>query len=217
MSTDTLEKTILYRTLRALPSVPDPMQEVKEFAAIADFKFEKVGSFAPAIEPTDKIYDYAARVGEKAAAWGPEERKYIDRRKLYGPALAEIVRQDLEIMEAEAERPRFSLKPGELREVVKTDRSGRPHIEFYSDEATGVKPWMDQFKPQVVKYVSGGSAGISGAPPSGYIFNKSQTIPELVALQKHAEYLDLTEYKVIKAYADAGKVPPESVLASLRK
>ena len=158
-----------------------------------------------------------ARIGEQAAAFGPDDRKGADRYALPRDALAEWVKQDLAISEAEAERPRFSLKPGELREVVKHDQSGRPYYEFFSDEHTGVGPWFNAFKPQVAKYVSGGSAGISDSPPNGYSFNKAQMTPEIIELQRRAAYLESTEYKIIKAYADAGKVPPESVLASLRK
>jgi hypothetical protein len=219
MSADTLEDTMAFRTLKALQSVPDPLQEVREFAAFADSKFEKVGSFAPAIEPKDNIHDYAARAGEKAAAWGPEDRKFIDRRKLYGPALAEFVRQDFEILEAESERPHYSLRPGELREVIKTDAGGREIKEFYSDEATGTKPWLDQFKDQTIRYVSGGSAGIAtpdNQPSNTYHFHKHEYLPELIELQKQAAYLDSAEFKVIEAYAMAGKVAPEEVLAKVR-
>jgi hypothetical protein len=215
MSVDTLENTKAFRLAKLAKGVPDPMEEVNELHAVADSKFEKVGTYAPAPE-SNNIHDYMATLGEHAAAWGPEERKFIDRRKLYGPALAETVRQDFEIMEAESERPRYSLKPGELREVVKTDQSGRPVIEFYSDEATGVKPWLDMFKPQVVKYVSGGSAGISQDPSSTYSFDKASIVPEYVELQRRAAYQDSAEYKVTEAYRAAGKEVPPEVLANLR-
>jgi hypothetical protein len=213
-----VEDTMMLRTLRALSPVPDPMKEVKELQAVADAAFEKVGSFAPAPD-SNNINDFAVKVGEKAAARGPEERKWIDRRKLYGGALAETVRQDLEIMEAEAERPRYSLRPGELREVIKHDAAGREIHEFYSDAETGVKPWLDQFKPQLVRYVSQGSEGIATPdnPPSPmYHFHKADILPELIELQRQAAYLDSAEFKVIKAYRDVGKEPPEEVLAKVR-
>jgi hypothetical protein len=109
------------------------------------------------------------------------------------------------------------LKPGELREVKRADVSGREFGEFYSDEATGVGPWFNQFKDPVVKFVSGGSAGIVTEPASGYSFRKSETVPELALLQRQAAYMDSAEYKVIKAYAEAGKEPPPELLAKLRK
>jgi hypothetical protein len=71
-----------------------------------------------------------------------------------------------------------------------------------------------------VKYVSGGSAGIATTdyPPSAtYHFHKHEILPEILALKEQAAYQDSAEYKVIKAYADVGKVAPEEVLAKLRK
>jgi hypothetical protein len=207
-----------FKHMKALGGAPDPMQEVKELQVDADPYFQKVGTFAPAPKPKERPSDYAARLGEHAAAWGPEDRKRVNRYNLPPAALAEWVKQDLEIMEAEAERPRYSLKPGELREVIKTDRGGRQIHEFYSDEATGVKPWLDMFKPAVIKYVSGGSKGIAtnDDPTGHYNFNKSQIIPELVELQRQAAYMDSAEFRIIKAYAEAGKVPPAEVLAKLK-
>jgi hypothetical protein len=106
-----------------------------------------------------------------------------------------------------------------LREVIKHDHSGREVHEFYSDEATGVKPWMDMFKPQLIKYVSGGSAGIATPdnPPSPvYHFHKADLLPELIELQRQAAYQDSAEFRVKEAYALAGKEVPEEVLAKVR-
>ena len=217
MSADTLEKTTAFKIAKAMRVVPDTMQEKRELQEVADPTLRKLGLFAPAPRADENNFDYMARIGEHLAVFGPDERKKVDRYSLPPAVLAEFVRQDLEIAEAEAERPHYSLKPGELREVVKIDRAGREIKEFYSDEATGVKPWMDQFKPQVIKYVSGGSQGIATGQTSDYYsFDKAQIVPEYVALQERAAYQDSAEFKIIKAYADAGKVPPEEVLAKVR-
>ena len=214
---DEFEKTSIFKRFKATPSVPDPL-EGKMAAQIAfDEVLTPLGIRAPPPEPKKSEGEYLARLGEHAATFGPEERKRVNRYNLPSAALAEFVRQDLEIARQEIERPRYSLKPGELREVVKHDASGRPYSEFYSDEATGVKPWFDQFKDQTVRYVSGGTAGINTDPPDGYNFLKYETIPELIELQRRAAYLDSAEYKVIKAYRDVGKEPPPEVLAQLRK
>ena len=122
-------------------------------------------------------------------------------------------------MEAEAERPHYSLRPGELREVIKQDASGRNVHEFYSDAQTGVKPWLDQFKPPLIKYVSGGSAGIAtpdSQPSPMYHFAKHEILPEILALKEQAAYLNLAEYRVRKVYEDIGQEPPKSVLAQVR-
>jgi hypothetical protein len=217
---DTLEKTMLFRRIQAQQAIPDPMQDKRELQVVADAIFEKLGSRAPAPGSKENDADYMVRIGEQACCYGPEERKHFDRRKLYGPALAEVVKQDLEIARQEIEHPRYSLKPDELREVKRSDASGREFSEFYSDEATGVKPWFEQFKEPVIKYVSGGSAGIAtpDAPPSSkYSFDKAQILPELVALQRRAAYADSAEGKLIAAYAAVGKVPPDEVLAKVRK
>jgi hypothetical protein len=155
-------------------------------------------------------------LGTYAAHFGPEDRRAVNRFSLPSAALAEFVRQDLEIARQEIEHPHHSLKPGELREVVKVDRGGREVKEFYSDEATGVKPWFNQFKSPLVKYVSGGSAGISSSPAAEYSFDKSH-LPEFAELQRREEYKNSAEFKVIEAYALAGKEVPNEVLEKIRK
>jgi hypothetical protein len=158
-------------------------------------------------------------MGTFAAHFGPEERKRINRFSLPSSALAEVVRQDLDIARQEIEHPRHSLKPGELREVIKQDASGRNVHEFYSDAETGVSPWMDMFKPQLVRYVSGGSAGIAtpdNPPSSTYHFHKADILPELIELQRQAAYQDSADFRVKEAYALAGKEAPEELLAKVR-
>ena len=47
------------------------------------------------------------------------------------------------------------------------------------------------FKPQVIRYVSGGSAGIAtpdNPPSSMYHFHKAEILPELIELQRQAAY-----------------------------
>ena len=169
--------------------------------------------------PNKSEADHLAKLGTYAAHFGPEERKAVNKFTLPSAALAEFVKQDLEIARQEIERPKYSLKPGELREVIKTDRAGREIHEFYSDETTGVKPWLDAFKPQLIKYVSGGSAGIAttdNPPSSMYHFHKADILPELVALQEQVAYQDSAEYKVRKVYHEIGKEVPEEVLAQVR-
>ena len=214
----TFDDSKAVRSAQALQIAPDKMEEVSELHAVVDSSFEKVGAYAPSPDGPN-TNDYLAKVGTYAAAWGPEERKRINRYNVKGKALTEIVREDLQIMEAEAERPRYSLRPGELREVIKTDASGRNVHEFYSDAQTGVKPWMDMFKPQVIRYVSGGSAGIAtpdSQPLSMYHFAKHEILPELIEVQRQLAYQDSAEFKVKEAYALAGKEVPEDVLAKLR-
>jgi hypothetical protein len=158
---DEFEDTMLYRRFKAQPSAPDPLEDKIQARLAFDEVLTPLGIRAPAPEPKESEADYLAKLGTYAAHFGPEDRKAVNRFTLPSAALAEFVRQDLDIARQEIERPKYSLKPGELREVVKTDRAGREIKEFYSDEQTGVKPWMEQFKSPVIKYVSGGSAGIS--------------------------------------------------------
>ena len=68
----------------------------------------------------------------------------------------------------------------------------------------------------MVKYISGGSNGIGASQSAEYNFQKSQVVPEIAAIKRQAAYLDSAEYKIIKAYAEVGKVPPDEVLAQVR-
>ena len=49
-----------------------------------------------------------------------------------------------------------------------------------------------------------------------YHFHKADILPEYIELQRQLAYQDSAEFKVIQAYADAGKVAPEEVLAKVR-
>jgi hypothetical protein len=67
---------------------------------------------------------------------------------------------------------------------------------------------MDQFKNPTIKYVSGGSKGIAtkDRPISPtHNFMQSDTIPELIELQRRNTYNDSAEARLIKAYRDAGE------------
>ena len=140
--------------------------------------------------------------------FGPEDRKGIDRRKLPPAALAEVAREDLAIAKAEIEHPRHSLKPGETRQVTKTDRSGRPFVEFFNNDGPGF--WMNTFKDPLIRQISGGSRGIATEDRSGfYDFRKSEIVPELRETQRRAAYMDSAEYKIAEAYKQAGLPPPD--------
>jgi hypothetical protein len=216
---DAFEDTMLYRRYKAQPPIPDKFADSTEATIAFDEVLTPLGLRAPMRGPNESEADHLAKLGEHAAVFRPEDRKCVNRYNLPSSALAEFVKQDLEIARQEIERPHYSLKPGELREVVKTCRAGREIHEFYSDEATGTKPWLDAFKDPIVRYVSGGSQGIAttdNPPSSMYHFHKHEIIPELIELQRQAAYQDSAEYKLIKAYADVGKVAPEEILAKIR-
>ena len=161
----------LFRRFKTQPAIPDALADSTEATIAFDEVLTPLGLRAPMREPLESEAHHLARLGEYAAVFGPEDRKGINRFNLPSSALAEIVRQDLDIARQEIEHPKHSLRPGELREVTKTDAGGREIKEFYSDEQTGVSPWFDQFKPQLVRYVSGGSAGFATPdnPPSSYV------------------------------------------------
>jgi hypothetical protein len=219
MSDTTFEDTSIFRRFKATHGVPDAFADSNEATIAFDEVLTPLGLRAPMRGPNESEADHLAKLGTFAAHFGPQDRKAVNRFTLPSAALAEFVRQDLDIASQEIEHPKYSLKPGELREVVKTDACGREIKEFYSDEQTGVSPWFDMFKPQVIRYVSGGSAGIStpDSPPSStYHFHKHEILPELIEVQRQLAYQDSAEFKVKEAYALAGKEVPEEVLAKLR-
>ena len=219
MSDTNFEDTMLYRRFKAQPGVPDKFADSEKATIAFDEVLTPLGLRAPMRGPNESEADHLAKLGEYAAVFGPEERKRIDRFSLPSSALAEVVKEDLDIARQEIERPKYSLKPGELREVIKHDAAGREIHEFYSDAETGVKPWLDAFKPQLVRYVSQGSEGIATPdnPPSPmYHFHKAEILPELIEVQRRLAYKDSAEYKVRMAYREVGKEPPEEVLAKVR-
>jgi hypothetical protein len=203
---DDLTDTSLFKRLRATLSTPDPMQDKVQAQIAFDEVLTPLGIRAPGPEPHESDSAYLARLGEHAAAFGPEDRKSINRYALPPAALTEFVRQDLDIARSEINHPNHSLKPGELREVIKEDASGRPYYEFYSKSGPSV--WMDSFKEPVMRYVSGGSKGIrtpDSPKQNTYNFIKSQTSPEIAEMRRQAAYADSPEARIIKAYRDAGE------------
>ena len=216
---DAFEDTMLYRRFKTQPSVPDKFADSEQATIAFDEVLTPLGLRAPMRGPYESEADHLAKLGEHAAVFGPEERKGINRYNLPSSALAEIVKQDLEIARQEIEHPKYSLRPGELREVIKHDHSGREVHEFYSDAETGVSPWFNQFKDPLVRYVSGGSQGFAtpdNPPSSMYHFHKAEIVPELIELQRQAAYLDSAEYRVRKVYEDIGKEVPDEVLVKVR-
>jgi hypothetical protein len=211
---DPLAENALFKEVQATQSAPDPMQKKRAFQAVADPTLTKLGTRAVAPRLDDSDAKYMAIVGTQLAAFGPEERRKIDRLKLAKDspaALARVFKDDLAIADAEIEKPNHSLKNGEVREVIRTDDSGRPITEFYSK--MGPSFWMDQFKGDTVRTVSGGLKGFATEENKGngiYRFDKSNTNPELRAIIAEAHRQDSVEYKIAKAYTDAGLPPPSS-------
>jgi hypothetical protein len=207
---ESFEDTALFKKFKAAPSVPDPLADKVQAQAAFDEVLTPLGVRAPPPEPKESEAQYLARLGEHAAAFGPEDRKSVNRYGLPAAALAEFVREDLNIAKAEVERPNYSLKEGVLTERHRQDASGREIIEFYSK--SGPSLWMKQFMGDEVKYVSGGSQGILDPDkprPPMHSFMKSQALPELRALQRQAAYHDSAEYKIAQAYKAVGKEPPD--------
>jgi hypothetical protein len=211
---DPFESTALIQKLRATPTGPNEEAEKRELQAVADDILAKLpgGCRAVTFKADETHAEYVAVIGTQLAVFGPLERKGIDRLRLAKDspaALAEIVREDFEIANAEIERPRYSLKPGETRAVVKVDRAGREITEFFNAENRCA--WMDDFKPQTISYVSGGSAGIATTDRGGvYRFDKENIVLELIELRRQQEYMESPEYRIKKAYVDAGLEPPNA-------
>jgi hypothetical protein len=212
------ENTAIVKEARAAPAAPNPLAEKREIQNAFDNVLSQLGARTVAPVDGESNAHYLARLGTQAAAYGPPERKDIDRQGLAKDspsALAEMVREDLAIAKAEIERPHYSLRPGETRMVEKIDRSGRPVIEFFNAE-NSPSFWMDQFKSPTIAIVSGGSQGFAQKDLGGtYRFDKSSFIPELVALQEREAYEQTAEYKIKKAYSDAG-LPEPNVTELLR-
>jgi hypothetical protein len=216
--TDYFERASLFRRFKATPSIPDPKADMVQAQAAFDEVLSQLGTRAPPPEPKESEADYLVRLGETCAAFGPDDRKAIDRSELPSAALAEFVKEDLEIARQEVITPNHTLKEGVLTERRRADQSGREFIEFFSKSGPGI--WMKQFADPVARYVSGGSKGIlttDNSRPPVYNFEKTRNNPELVALQREAAYQNSAEYKVIKAYRDVGQEPPANVLEKLRQ
>jgi hypothetical protein len=204
---DDFSQTSLFKRFRSTPSIPDPMDDKRAAQVAFDEVLSQLGVRAPSPEPRESEAQYLARLGEYAAAFGPEDRKHVNRYSLPAAALAEYVKQDLEIARQEAHTPHYTLKEGVLLERRRQDQSGRETTEFYGRPSV----WMDDFKEPVTKYVSGGSQGIMTTDkprPPTHNFMKSSTVPELIELQKQIAYRQSPEYNILQAYQDAGLSPP---------
>jgi hypothetical protein len=206
-----ITKTELFQKLRATEAAPNPLAEQRQAQCAFDEVLSKLGTRAVAPVSGESPEHYLAVLAQQAAAFGPEERKQIDRQSLAAvspAALAEVARQDLEFARSEIEHPKHSLKDGEVREVVKIDRAGHQITEFYTKD-NSPSFWMDMFKGDVVSMVSGGSKGFATEDRSGcYRFDKSNFVPELIEAQRQAEYMDSAEYKIAEAYRAVGREPP---------
>jgi hypothetical protein len=207
---ESFEDTSIFKRFKAQPSVLDPLADKIQAQAAFDEVLTPLGVRAPPPEPRESEAQYLARLGEHAAAFGPEERKSVNRYNLPSAALAEFVRQDLEIARKEAETPNYTLKEGVLTERRRADRSGREVTEFYSKSGPSV--WMRQFMGDEIRYVSGGSNGIldpdKPRPPT-HSFMRTQTAPELIEMRRLAAYHDSAEYKIAEAYRASGLPPPD--------
>ena len=204
------EDTALFKKFKAAPSVPDPLADKMQAQAAFDEVLTPLGVRAPPPEPKESEAQYLARLGEHAAAFGPEDRKSVNRYGLPAAALAEFVREDLNIAKAEVERPNYSLKEGVLTERHRQDASGREIIEFYSK--SGPSLWMNQFMGDEIRYVSGGSQGILDPDkphPPVHNFIKTRTTPELIEMRRLEAYHDSAEYKIAEAYKAVGLTPPD--------
>ena len=87
-----LEGTVIFQKLRAVPAAPNPMAEKREMQVAFDDVLSELGTRAVAPKPGESPEHYLATLGTQAAAYGPEERKGIDRLSLPPAALAEVER-----------------------------------------------------------------------------------------------------------------------------
>jgi len=208
---DELTETTIFQELRATPIERDMLGEKRSAQGAFDEVLSKLGSRAVAPRDGESSAHYLAVLATQAAEYGPEKRRQINRLSLPPQALAEIAREDLQYAKAEIERPNHSLRPDELREVIKTDRAGHQISEFYSKRGPSI--WMDQFKGDTIRMVSGGSAGILTDEARGsYYHDFTKTnLPEIREMARLKTYHDSAEYKIAKAYRDVGKEPPAAL------
>jgi hypothetical protein len=211
-------ETALYHEAQASPRSHDPEAVKLEIAALADSVLGQLGARAPAPIAGEGKAAFTARIGEALAAYGPEERRSLDRRSLPFREVAEVVRADLAYAEREIAEPLHSLKDGEVREVIRLDDSGRPMHTFHS-RTEGPSFWMNAFREPVLRFVSRGSDGIATErrpPAPGHEFSRDK-LPEYREIARREAYAASPEFQVIKAYADAGLPPPSAeILAKVR-
>jgi hypothetical protein len=205
----------IFKEMQATQTAPDPMEKKRGLQTVADPTLTKLNTRAVAPRLDDTDAEYMAMVGTQLAAFGPEERKTIDRFSLAREnqaALAVVFKDDLAIADEEGEHPNHSLKNGETRIIERVDISGRPMYEFYNKDGCGF--WLNQFKGDTVRTVSGGLHGFANEDkPRGswYRFDKVNTNPELRAIVAEAARQDSPEFRIRRAYVDANLPPPSDV------
>ena len=79
------EDTELFKKFKAAPSVPDPLADKVQAQAAFDEVLAPLGVRAPPPEPKESEAQYLARLGEHAAAFGPEDRRVELARLAVGP------------------------------------------------------------------------------------------------------------------------------------
>jgi hypothetical protein len=206
-------ETAFYREAQSQPRPYDPEAVKFEIQSLADSVLSHLGARAPASIPGEGKAAYVARIGEALAAFGPEDRRLLDRRSLPFSAVAEVVRADLDFAAREIAEPLHSLKDGEVREVIRLDDSGRPfHTWHNNPPSCGF--WLDQFREPVLRFVSQGSNGIATErrpPAPGHEFSRAD-LPEARAMHRLA--LEAEHGETIALRRKAGL--PSPTLAELQ-
>ena len=102
--------------------------------------FRPRGTSAPSFLDGENTERYRRRMMNKAVPFVAADLQTVKIDDLYGSALDHYEQRYFESAAAEAARP-TNIPAGELREVKKTDRSGREISEFYGSPKT----WLDWF------------------------------------------------------------------------
>ena len=110
--------------------------------------FRPLGIPAPAYIEGEKLDQQRKRIMEKARPFVSDELQQIKRDDIYGSGLNHIEKQYMESAAAEAVRP-TKVPDGELKQVTRYDKSGRPFYEFFGRPST----WLNQFSPTRKKLV----------------------------------------------------------------
>jgi hypothetical protein len=102
--------------------------------------------FGPSGRPTPRYLDtdnpdhYRKHLMEAARPLVSEELQKVRTQDLYGSALDHYESEYLKSAKAEAQHP-TNIPEGQLRQVTKTDATGRPFFEFYGSP----KAWISDF------------------------------------------------------------------------
>jgi hypothetical protein len=213
---NSIEKTGIFRdaiSIKATP--PSDIDRKRQLQSVCDDTLVAIdGERAVAPKRHESDDSYVAVLNTQLARKLALERRDINYGSLPANVGVRFLQENLELAKAEAERPRYSLRPGETREVIKTDRAGHQISEFYNAE--GRCSWVHDFEPDTISVVSGGSDGIA-TETKGYVTFTKDHLPEIQEMKRQAEYRESAEFKVIDACAKAGLVAPEEVLAKVRR